>query len=156
MAQAFSVVVFHCRHMFHKECLPSSGSVSTTETLPCITTSGPTACLHRASTHLLPYGLGFPLSCAFSYLLSDLLFVLLSYLYRTFPIYQVLITLPHTAISSEIVHSRVMMLILSRLWRRCCNHGNRVCLSQIPAVQFCNICSAKKRGPGSGMLDVKM
>lgn len=28
MAKPFSVVVFHCRHMFHKECLPSSGSVS--------------------------------------------------------------------------------------------------------------------------------
>lgn len=27
MAQPFSVVVFHCRHMFHKECLPSSGTV---------------------------------------------------------------------------------------------------------------------------------
>lgn len=27
-AQAFSVVVFHCRHMFHKECLPSPGTVS--------------------------------------------------------------------------------------------------------------------------------
>uniref|UniRef100_A0A4W4ETP2 Vacuolar protein sorting-associated protein 41 homolog n=1 Tax=Electrophorus electricus TaxID=8005 RepID=A0A4W4ETP2_ELEEL len=25
-AQPFSVVVFHCRHMFHKECLPSSGT----------------------------------------------------------------------------------------------------------------------------------
>lgn len=28
MAKPFSVVVFHCRHMFHKECLPSSGTVS--------------------------------------------------------------------------------------------------------------------------------
>lgn len=28
MAKPFSVVVFHCRHMFHKECLPSSGAVS--------------------------------------------------------------------------------------------------------------------------------
>lgn len=28
MAQPFTVVVFHCRHMFHKECLPSSGTVS--------------------------------------------------------------------------------------------------------------------------------
>uniref|UniRef100_A0A1A8EVJ0 Vacuolar protein sorting-associated protein 41 homolog n=1 Tax=Nothobranchius korthausae TaxID=1143690 RepID=A0A1A8EVJ0_9TELE len=27
MAQPFSVVVFHCRHMFHKECLPSSGII---------------------------------------------------------------------------------------------------------------------------------
>ncbi|XP_014884004.1 vacuolar protein sorting-associated protein 41 homolog isoform X1 [Poecilia latipinna] len=27
MAQPFSVVVFHCRHMFHKECLPSSGTI---------------------------------------------------------------------------------------------------------------------------------
>ncbi|MED6280149.1 hypothetical protein CHARACLAT_007860 [Characodon lateralis] len=27
MAQPFSVVVFHCRHMFHKECLPSSGAI---------------------------------------------------------------------------------------------------------------------------------
>uniref|UniRef100_A0A3Q3AWS8 Vacuolar protein sorting-associated protein 41 homolog n=1 Tax=Kryptolebias marmoratus TaxID=37003 RepID=A0A3Q3AWS8_KRYMA len=26
MAQPFTVVVFHCRHMFHKECLPSSGA----------------------------------------------------------------------------------------------------------------------------------
>uniref|UniRef100_A0A673G4B7 Vacuolar protein sorting-associated protein 41 homolog n=1 Tax=Sinocyclocheilus rhinocerous TaxID=307959 RepID=A0A673G4B7_9TELE len=26
-AQAFGVVVFHCRHMFHKECLPSPGNV---------------------------------------------------------------------------------------------------------------------------------
>ncbi|XP_072547028.1 vacuolar protein sorting-associated protein 41 homolog [Salminus brasiliensis] len=26
-AQPFSVVVFHCRHMFHKECLPSQGTV---------------------------------------------------------------------------------------------------------------------------------
>uniref|UniRef100_A0A4W4EUA8 Vacuolar protein sorting-associated protein 41 homolog n=1 Tax=Electrophorus electricus TaxID=8005 RepID=A0A4W4EUA8_ELEEL len=26
-AQPFSVVVFHCRHMFHKECLPSSGTI---------------------------------------------------------------------------------------------------------------------------------
>ncbi|KAF3703710.1 Vacuolar protein sorting-associated protein 41 -like protein S53 [Channa argus] len=26
MAKSFSVVVFHCRHMFHKECLPSSGT----------------------------------------------------------------------------------------------------------------------------------
>ncbi|KAJ3615411.1 hypothetical protein NHX12_016776, partial [Muraenolepis orangiensis] len=51
MAQPFNAVVFNCRHMFHKECLPSSGTV--------------------------------------------------------------------------------------------------------PTVQFCNICSAKKRGPGSGMLDMK-
>lgn len=28
MAKSFGVVVFHCRHMFHKECLPSSGTVS--------------------------------------------------------------------------------------------------------------------------------
>ena len=34
MAQPFSVVVFNCRHMFHKECLPSSGTVSTTTRLP--------------------------------------------------------------------------------------------------------------------------
>uniref|UniRef100_A0A673ZTZ4 Vacuolar protein sorting-associated protein 41 homolog n=1 Tax=Salmo trutta TaxID=8032 RepID=A0A673ZTZ4_SALTR len=27
MAQNFSVVVFHCRHMFHKECLPSPGTI---------------------------------------------------------------------------------------------------------------------------------
>ncbi|KAF3836339.1 hypothetical protein F7725_028897 [Dissostichus mawsoni] len=27
MAKPFSVVVFHCRHMFHKECLPSSGAI---------------------------------------------------------------------------------------------------------------------------------
>uniref|UniRef100_A0A673C4M9 Vacuolar protein sorting-associated protein 41 homolog n=1 Tax=Sphaeramia orbicularis TaxID=375764 RepID=A0A673C4M9_9TELE len=27
MAKPFSVVVFHCRHMFHKECLPSSGTL---------------------------------------------------------------------------------------------------------------------------------
>uniref|UniRef100_A0A671KU69 Vacuolar protein sorting-associated protein 41 homolog n=1 Tax=Sinocyclocheilus anshuiensis TaxID=1608454 RepID=A0A671KU69_9TELE len=26
-AQAFGVVVFHCRHMFHKECLPSPGNL---------------------------------------------------------------------------------------------------------------------------------
>ncbi|KAI4885937.1 hypothetical protein NFI96_011058 [Prochilodus magdalenae] len=26
-AQPFSVVVFHCRHMFHKECLPSPGNI---------------------------------------------------------------------------------------------------------------------------------
>ncbi|KAK3541584.1 hypothetical protein QTP86_033098 [Hemibagrus guttatus] len=26
-AQPFSVVVFHCRHMFHKECLPSPGTI---------------------------------------------------------------------------------------------------------------------------------
>uniref|UniRef100_A0AAY4C312 Vacuolar protein sorting-associated protein 41 homolog n=1 Tax=Denticeps clupeoides TaxID=299321 RepID=A0AAY4C312_9TELE len=26
-AQAFGVVVFHCRHMFHKECLPSPGTI---------------------------------------------------------------------------------------------------------------------------------
>uniref|UniRef100_I3JFU8 Vacuolar protein sorting-associated protein 41 homolog n=1 Tax=Oreochromis niloticus TaxID=8128 RepID=I3JFU8_ORENI len=26
MAKTFNVVVFHCRHMFHKECLPSSGT----------------------------------------------------------------------------------------------------------------------------------
>uniref|UniRef100_A0A7N6AL36 Vacuolar protein sorting-associated protein 41 homolog n=1 Tax=Anabas testudineus TaxID=64144 RepID=A0A7N6AL36_ANATE len=26
MAKSFSVVVFHCRHMFHKECLPSPGT----------------------------------------------------------------------------------------------------------------------------------
>lgn len=26
-AQLFSVVVFHCRHMFHKECLPSPGTI---------------------------------------------------------------------------------------------------------------------------------
>lgn len=29
MAKPFSVVVFHCRHMFHKECLPSAGTVRT-------------------------------------------------------------------------------------------------------------------------------
>ena len=34
MAQPFSVVVFNCRHMFHKECLPSSGTVSTTGRRP--------------------------------------------------------------------------------------------------------------------------
>lgn len=28
MAKPFSVVVFHCRHMFHKECLPSQGTVN--------------------------------------------------------------------------------------------------------------------------------
>uniref|UniRef100_A0A8C8GDY0 Vacuolar protein sorting-associated protein 41 homolog n=1 Tax=Oncorhynchus tshawytscha TaxID=74940 RepID=A0A8C8GDY0_ONCTS len=27
MAQNFSVAVFHCRHMFHKECLPSPGTI---------------------------------------------------------------------------------------------------------------------------------
>uniref|UniRef100_A0A669EYU8 Vacuolar protein sorting-associated protein 41 homolog n=1 Tax=Oreochromis niloticus TaxID=8128 RepID=A0A669EYU8_ORENI len=27
MAKTFNVVVFHCRHMFHKECLPSSGTI---------------------------------------------------------------------------------------------------------------------------------
>uniref|UniRef100_A0A8C7R302 Vacuolar protein sorting-associated protein 41 homolog n=1 Tax=Oncorhynchus mykiss TaxID=8022 RepID=A0A8C7R302_ONCMY len=27
MAQNFSVAVFHCRHMFHKECLPSLGTI---------------------------------------------------------------------------------------------------------------------------------
>ncbi|KAK7123924.1 hypothetical protein R3I93_022129 [Phoxinus phoxinus] len=30
-AQAFGVVVFHCRHMFHKECLPSPGTVLGTQ-----------------------------------------------------------------------------------------------------------------------------
>uniref|UniRef100_H2M7Z1 Vacuolar protein sorting-associated protein 41 homolog n=1 Tax=Oryzias latipes TaxID=8090 RepID=H2M7Z1_ORYLA len=27
MSKSFSVVVFHCRHMFHKECLPSQGTI---------------------------------------------------------------------------------------------------------------------------------
>lgn len=25
MGKPFGVVMFHCRHMFHRECLPSSG-----------------------------------------------------------------------------------------------------------------------------------
>lgn len=33
MAKAFSVVMFQCRHMFHKECLPSSGAVSVNKCL---------------------------------------------------------------------------------------------------------------------------
>lgn len=44
MAKPFCVVVFHCRHMFHKECLPSVGTVS----------DGPVVCifLHNASHYL--------------------------------------------------------------------------------------------------------
>uniref|UniRef100_A0A8C6V0T5 VPS41 subunit of HOPS complex n=1 Tax=Neogobius melanostomus TaxID=47308 RepID=A0A8C6V0T5_9GOBI len=34
-------------------------------------------------------------------------------------------------------------------------HQMRTFVSRIPGVQFCNICSAKKRGPGSGILDMK-
>ncbi len=37
MAKPFSVVVFHCRHMFHKECLPSTGTVR----------NFPTVCQHH-------------------------------------------------------------------------------------------------------------
>lgn len=79
MAQSFSVVVFHCRHMFHKECLPSSGPVGG---------------------------------------------------------------------SSWFAFSNLTLCF-------CITLSVTFLCSQIPGMQFCNICSAKKRRPGSGILEMK-
>lgn len=99
MAKPFNVVVFHCRHMFHKECLPSSGTVSNL----CHS-------LHNISHYVF-------------------------HLVFSFRHYSIL--------SEDVKHDLAPPEPLLSF------------LSQIPVVQFCNICSAKKRGPGSGILEMK-
>lgn len=97
MAKSFSVVVFHCRHMFHKECLPSQGTVSNSTSLKSL----PLCISHMLFHHIAI-----------------------------------------TFISETQTHITISLTFSSFL-------------SQFPGMQFCNICSAKRRGPGSGILEMK-
>ncbi|OXB54646.1 hypothetical protein ASZ78_003478 [Callipepla squamata] len=85
-SKSFNVVVFHCRHMFHKECLPVSNTVRN--------------------------GLNLCLFCK---------------------------------------EKRTDNFFISSLGKNAC-----FCFDlQVSSVQFCNICSAKHRGPGSAILEMK-